>query len=381
MMKTKSHGYARNSAEDRSALSRDLASHEIVGFWDIRAQFEQTEPAPGEYAQLWRYKDYRALGQRASRTIPVEEADRRNLFFANRGLNGQPLITTGLFGGVQIINPGEVAPVHRHTGCASRLHLEGEGGYTTVEGDRCLLERGDVVINPNWAWHENGNVGKAPIMWFDVLDIPFTRQLNANFFDNDYREPDARGRMVARKYQTVRRPDNWSACAYGNGGLRPAYVSHHAGLGYGSPQMLFKYGATRDLLGRLQKEEGSPWDGIVVEYYSLYDGGPVMNNLGVHMRLLRAAEKTRQRRSSAAIVYCCLEGRGSTFVEGRRLDWGANDVWVVPSWSWHSHANAGKQIAVVYSVSLAPALSKLGLLIEERRLADGSIERLQRKDN
>ena len=51
---------------------------------------------------------------------------------------------------LQLLLPGECAPAHRHTPTAIRWVLEGEGVSTTVEGDKCYMERGDLVLTPSW---------------------------------------------------------------------------------------------------------------------------------------------------------------------------------------------------------------------------------------
>ncbi len=36
---------------------------------------------------------------------------------------------------MQLLLPGETAPAHRHTPSAARIIIEGEGGYTVVNGE------------------------------------------------------------------------------------------------------------------------------------------------------------------------------------------------------------------------------------------------------
>jgi gentisate 1,2-dioxygenase len=327
--------------ETRDDLNRALADQDIVGFWDLKRDYEMVEPYVPEKPGIWRYEEYSPLGFASTDLIPIEEADRRNLMFSNPGLPGSGLITRRLFGGVQVIPPGELSPVHRHMGAAIRVMLQGSGAYTTVEGDKSVLERGDVVTNPSGAWHETGNEGNEPIMWFDTLDVPFTKALGTNFFFNDYSE-DEDGKPIARRHQSLKPRSDWSAGAYGVGGVRPAWVSHEVAGGLGSPLFLYKYSSTRDLLSRLSAEAGSPHDGVIVEYYNPATGDSVLRTLGVYMQLLRRAERTLAQRSTASRIYVCLEGAGTTV---------AGD-------------------SVLYCVTDAPALRALGHLVEERANAD-----------
>jgi len=357
--------------KDRAGLDEALSAQGIVGFWILKHEYEQLEPYVPERPGLWRYEEYSPLARAATELIPIAEADRRNLMFSNPGLPNSGLITRRLFGGVQVIPPGELSPVHRHMGAAARVMLEGEGAYTTVQGDKSILERGDVVINPSGAWHETGNEGPEPIMWFDTLDVPFTKMLGTNFFFNDYTEVED-GELTIKKHQTVKPRTDWSAKAYGVGGVRPDWVSHK--VPGGSPKFLYKYEPTRSLLEELRGDEGSPHDGLAVEYFSPETGGSVLRTLGIHMHLLRAGETTLEQRSTASRIFVCLEGSGTTTVNGTELTWSRNDVLVVPGWSWFEHCN-GTADSVLYSVTDAPALRALGHLVEDRRLAAGDFAR------
>jgi len=370
---TKHPNRAATPPADRGALDDALAQQDIVGFWKLKQEYESFEPGNQEKPGVWRYGEYSPLGLAATQLIPIEEADRRNLMFSNPGLPGSGLITRRLFGGVQVIAPGELSAVHRHVGAATRVMLEGRGAYTTVERDKSALERGDVVTNPSGAWHETGNEGSEPVMWFDTLDLPLTRTLGTNFFFNDYAEVED-GRSVAKKYQTVKPRTNWSAYAYGVGGVRPDWVSHRVARGSGSPQFLYRYEPTRELLERLRDDEGSEHDGIIVEYYSPETGGSVLRTLGVHMQMLRPNERTLEQRSTAARIFVCLEGSGSTVAGGVELNWGRNDVFLIPGWAWFSHRN-GATTSILYSVTDAPVLRALGHLVEERRTRDGEVVR------
>lgn len=50
--------------------------------------------------------------------------------------------------GMRLLLPGEWAPSHRHTPNAVRMIVEGEGAYTTVDGEKCPMSRGDLILTP-----------------------------------------------------------------------------------------------------------------------------------------------------------------------------------------------------------------------------------------
>lgn len=50
--------------------------------------------------------------------------------------------------------------------------VEGGGAYTTVNGEKCPMHRGDLILTPTGQWHEHGHDGTEPVVWLDVLDLP-----------------------------------------------------------------------------------------------------------------------------------------------------------------------------------------------------------------
>ena len=122
-----------------------------------------------------------AAAPRRGRLVPMEQAERRVLVLCNPGLPGALSATATLYAGLQIILPGEAAPSHHHTPAALRLVVEGRGAFTTVEGVRCEMEPGDLIITPPMRWHDHGHEGAEPVIWLDGLDIPLVRAFEASW--------------------------------------------------------------------------------------------------------------------------------------------------------------------------------------------------------
>jgi gentisate 1,2-dioxygenase len=68
-------------------------------------------------------------------------------------------------------------------------------------------------------------------------------------------------------------------------------------------------------------------------------------------------------RSTDGMVFVCVEGGGSTEVEGKVLEWRPNDVFVVPPWKRYAHSAAKE--SVLFSISDRPAQEVLGLWREQ----------------
>lgn len=355
----------------RSQLSEDARSLNLVEFWTRRSEIELKEPRKQAVPYRWQWEDVQPRLHVASRTVPIEECERRALVFANPGLGGKPYITPTIFAAYSLYNPGEQAPVHRHTPSASRFVLEGSGGFTTVAGEKLKMSRGDLILTPHGCWHDHGNEGDSPVIWVDVLDVPLMEALNVTMFEFDYREAG-----TAKHAQSISVPENYSTRLYARGGLTPTFVDHRRSDKHHSPMLVYRWEHTREALEALRGMEGSPYDAITLEYTNPVDGGSVMPTMAFRASLLRASERTQPQRRSASSIFVVLEGSGSIDVEGEKIDWKPNDVFCVPSWKWYQlQADAGG--AVLYSVTDEPSLRKLGVFRKQGKLGNGDIVELE----
>jgi gentisate 1,2-dioxygenase len=101
-----------------------------------------------------------------------------------------------------------------------------------------------------------------------------------------------------------------------------------------------------------------------VRYANPSTGGPVLPTMGANLAMLPKGFRGEPYRSTDSTVFVCVEGRGSTDVDGQVLEWGPRDVFVVPSWKRHAH-NAAEQ-SVLFSISDRPAQEALGIWREAR---------------
>jgi gentisate 1,2-dioxygenase len=275
----------------------------------------------------------------------------------NPGLPGRIATTNSLFSGLQIVMPGEVAAAHRHTPAALRFIIEsgGEsgGGYTTVNGERIPMFPGDLVLTPNWTWHDHGNDGDRPMIWLDGLDLPLVHLLESVFFD-----------PYPEDVQPVTQGTDSSLTKYGKGALRPSWEQPTASH---SPLMHYPWDQTWEMLQSLGSlGEGSPYDATMLEYTNPVTGGPVMPTIDCHIQLLAPGQGTLAHRHTSGTIYHAVGGRGSSVVDGQQLDWEEKDVFCVPGWAYHEHLNtSSEENAILFSFSDTPVLRALNLLREE----------------
>ena len=326
----------------------EMAKVSTVPLWEIFSSIVATEPTPGGDPFLWRYADLRPLILDAGERISATEAERRVLILANPGLAG-PEITQTLLAGLQLVMPGEIAPSHRHTQGAIRLVLESSGGYTAVDGERCMMRRGDFITTPGWCWHDHENTGDGPLIWLDGLDLPMVNFFGVKFAE-DYGE----------KQQRIRRGDDDSADRWG-AGMMPYASSQQKPY---SPIYSYTYKRARTALMKVvATDKPDPYHGWKLIYTNPRNGGHVLATLAAYLQYLPAGFETRTWRSTESTVFAVIEGQGS-FVAGKKTrSFSENDIFVVPNWT-HYSLKAESDL-VLFSFSDRAAQEKMGIWRED----------------
>ena len=153
---------------------QDMRRQNLVPLWpSLRAVLPPHLPARQTQPTHWAYQTIKPLLLRAGELTPIEKAERRVLVLSNPGLGPDATMATpSIYLGLQLIQPGETAPCHKHTPSAIRFVIEGSGGFTSVQGEKLPMEKGDLILTPAGMWHEHGHEGKGPVIWLDALDLP-----------------------------------------------------------------------------------------------------------------------------------------------------------------------------------------------------------------
>jgi len=328
----------------REAFYERIAKKDMAPLWKVMRSMVTKEPVSRCQPHVWHFDDYKALVMESGGLITAEEAERRVLILENPALHGESKITNSLFAGIQMIMPGEVAPAHRHAASAIRFVLDGEGAYTAVEGEKAFMSPGDFVITANWAPHDHGNPSNKPMLWLDVLDVPAV-----NFFEASFAEhfDDA--------MQKTTRQDGDSLSFYGSGVLPDGTPSMNR-----TPIINYTYARTRPIIARMaQAGDIDKRHGARVRYANPVTGGPVLPTMSANLALLPKGFNGEPYRATDGTIFVCAEGEGSTTVDGEVLEWGPQDVFVVPPWKRYAH-RAAKE-SVLFSISDRPAQEALGM--------------------
>jgi 1-hydroxy-2-naphthoate dioxygenase len=334
-------------------FDEEIAKLHLRGQWQFDHLLTRAigGPNPAGIPYLWKWSTMYPQLVEACDVLPESYTARRHLGFVNPGLERRGATHTMLMG-LQMVRPGEIAWAHRHSIGALRFAVQGsEHAYTVVDGEVCRMENYDLILTPSWSWHDHHNESKEHVIWLDVLDVPLVLMLNATFY-----EPYAVDR------QQVKRASEAEYLRERAGVLRPTWER---------PQQQrlpihYRWSEAEKQLKKMAHLEGSPYDGLSLEYVNPMTGGSALPTLGCWIQMLRPAEATQRHRHISSAVYFVVRGEGETVVGDQRLEWGQHDAFVIPNWSWHQHINRSKtEEAILFSVNDIPVYQAFGLYREE----------------
>ena len=293
--------HALGTLEDLPLSYREaLSAQNLVPLWpSLRSVLPPGKPALRTRPTHWPYSSLRPLLLQAGELTPVEKAERRVLVLANPGHGLEKMqASSSIYLGMQLLLPGEWAPAHRHTPNAVRMIVEGEGAYTTVEGEKCPMSRGDLILTPTGLWHEHGHDGTEPVLWLDVLDLPLVYYTETSY-------------AIEGKEQHVTATERERR--YARGGVVPSPVFARDAARR-NPMLRYAWSDTHAALLSLAAAEPQI-EAVQVAYVNPETGADCQNILGYSALMLRPGETLRLPARSPAMVFHLIEG-GAEIVVG-----------------------------------------------------------------
>lgn len=333
--------------EDLPADYREaLGNCNLVPLWPaLRSLLPPRRPQARTREVMWPYSELRPLLMRAGELAPIEKAERRVLVLANPGHGPESRqASPATYLGMQLLLPGEWAPSHRHTPNAVRLIVEGEGAYTTVDGHKLAMSRGDLILTPTGSWHEHGHDGREPVIWLDVLDLPLVHYLEASYHCEGYR-------------QTVRsEPGPDGAIAQG---LMPAPAFERTGTAH--PLLRYTWRDTRAALLALARDASTQL-AVQVAYVNPHTGEDAQRILGFYALMLRPGQSVVLPPRSPAAVFHVIEGWVDLHSSGTGFALEQADTVCVPGFRSITLGNrSAVEPAFLFVADEAPLHRKLGL--------------------
>ena len=323
-----------------------LRAQNLVPLWpSLRAVLPPGKPRPNTRPTHWSYEALRPLLMRAGELTPMHKAERRVLVLANPGHGLENMkASAAMYLGMQLLLPGEWAPSHRHTPNAVRMVVEGEGAWTTVDGEKCPMSRGDLILTPTGLWHEHGHDGDEPVVWLDVLDLPLVYYLETSYAIEGQRQAVKPGRGDR---------------AYARAGVLPTTVFQRSGKRY--PMLRYPWADARTALVALANDQPG-LEAVQVTYVNPESGEDAENILGFYALMLRPGQVLKLPARSPASVFHLIEGAAEVSVEGQGFALAEADTCCAPGYveiTLHNHL--ADQPSFLFIADESPLHRKLGV--------------------
>ena len=282
---------------------------------------------------------------KAGELTPIEKAERRVLVMANPGHGLDKMqASSAIYLGMQLLLPGEWAPSHRHTPNAVRMIVEGEGAYTTVDGQKCPMSRGDLILTPTGLWHEHGHDGTDPVIWLDVLDLPLMYYMEVSYHINGDRQNVLPGQGERQ---------------YVRAGLVPTQMFERSS----NPYPMLRYPWLEAKAALLSIAHDNPaLEQVQVAYVNPETGRDVENVLGFYALMLRPAQTLRLPARSPSQVFHVIEGGVQASVAGKTFALAEADTCCAPGYEAVTLKNLrADQPSFVFVADESPLHRKLGV--------------------
>ena len=324
----------------------ELRAQNLVPLWpSLRGVLPPGKPTLHTRATHWPYSVIRPLLMKAGELTPIEKAERRVLVLANPGHGLDKMqASAAMYLGMQLLLPGEWAPSHRHTPNAVRMVVEGTGAWSNVDGEKCDMLRGDLILTPTGLWHEHGHDGTEPVVWLDVLDLPLVYYMEASYHVNG-------GRQTVRPTHGER--------AYARGGVVPTPVFERSHRPY--PMLRYPWADARAALESLAADQPD-LEAVQVTYTNPETGAHAENILGFYALMLKPGQTLRLPVRSPAMVFHLIEGGASVQVDQDRFTLAEADTCCAPGYTPVSLTNtAANAPAFLFVADETPLHTKLGV--------------------
>ncbi len=329
-------------ADYRAALTQ----RNLVPLWpNLRGVLPPGKPRSKTRATHWPYASIKPLLLQAGALTPIDKAERRVLVLANpgHGLDNMQA-SAAMYLGMQLLLPGEWAPSHRHTPNAVRMVVEGEGAWSTVDGEKCPMLRGDLILTPTGLWHEHGHDGTEPVIWLDVLDLPLVYYMETSYHVNSDRQPVAAGHGEKR---------------HARAGLLPTPVFERSTRPY--PILRYPWADARAALESLADDQ-SDLQAVQLTYVNPQTGGHAQNILGFYAMMLRPGQTLALPARSPAMVFHLIEGGATVQVEEQCFTLQEADTCCAPGYTPVTLANTSAFApAFLFLADETPLHQKLGV--------------------
>src|SRR5262249_16783228 len=155
-------------ADGTTPFVAELEAANLHPLWDRFRKITPVKPQAKDPPLLWRWNDIAPFAERAVSEGAIDDVERPAPILGNPPFRGEASTASNLIAAFTVLDPGDRARPHRHTFAAIRFATRAEGAATIVNGRRCAMQAGDLILTPPMCWHGHINESDHRIVWFDA---------------------------------------------------------------------------------------------------------------------------------------------------------------------------------------------------------------------
>src|SRR5438876_582166 len=116
-------------AEQRADASfvAALEAANLHPLWDRYQRITPIRPQPQDAPFIWRWRDVEPFLHRSVGEVAISDVERRALILANPAFGNDTTTTSTMLAAFTVLEPGDRARPHRHTGAAIRFATNADG--------------------------------------------------------------------------------------------------------------------------------------------------------------------------------------------------------------------------------------------------------------
>src|SRR5438445_287457 len=119
-----------------SRFVSELEGMHLHPLWDRYQRITPIKPQAPDAPFLWRWREIEPMLHRSVAEVSINDIERRALIMAHPAFGAETTTTSTMLAAFTVLDPGERARPHRHTGAAIRFATRAEGAVTIVDGRR-----------------------------------------------------------------------------------------------------------------------------------------------------------------------------------------------------------------------------------------------------
>src|SRR5262245_10739497 len=140
------------TAHVQSPFVAELEARNLHPLWDRYQRITPISPQAKDAPFHWRWREIEPFLHRSVGEVSINDIERRALIMAHPAFGNDTTTTSTLLAAFTVLEPGDRARPHRHTGAAIRFATRAHGAATIVNGRRCEMRERDLLLTPPMSW-------------------------------------------------------------------------------------------------------------------------------------------------------------------------------------------------------------------------------------